>query len=84
MKKYSINLVLPQCRALLGHSLKKYSNFLALINKSSYKLYYKNQLKYFLDIIKTIFRFLDPHDPPTNKKKKNENFTYGVLGIKIG
>mgnify|MGYP006975720880 CR=1 FL=1 len=71
MKKYSINLVLPQCRALLGHSLKKYSNFLALINKSSYKLYYKPQLKYFLDIIKTIFRFLGtPMTPLQTKRRK--------------
>ena len=28
--------------------------------------------------------FLDFWDPPTNKKKKRENFTFGVLGIKIG
>ena len=30
-------------------------------------------------------RFLGPSGtPPTTKKKKSENFTYGVLGIKIG
>ena len=42
--------------------------------------FYKPQLKYFLDIIKI---FLDIWDPRTTKKKKSENFTYGMLGIKI-
>ena len=28
--------------------------------------------------------FLDFWDPPTTKKKKSENFTCEVLGIKIG
>ena len=30
------------------------------------------------------FFFLDFWDPPTIKKKKYENFTYGVSGIRIG
>ena len=30
------------------------------------------------------FIFFRVLGPPTNKMKKNKNFTYGVLGIKIG
>ena len=29
-------------------------------------------------------KYLDFWDPPTNKKKKSDNFTNGVFGIKIG
>ena len=38
-------------------------------------------MTYFLDIVKIFFGFWDP---PTTKKKKSKNFTYGVVGIKIG
>ena len=54
--------------------------FFALIKK----IFLQNLVEIIFNIIENIFKFWDPWDPPTTKKKKIENFTYGVLGIKIG
>ena len=50
-------------------------------NISYFFLNHKIFLQNLVEIKKNIFRFLGT---PYNQKKKSENFTYGVLGIKIG
>ena len=70
-----IYLVLPPRRALLRHLVQKYFFVFALIEKIF--------LQSLVEIIFKIFlKFLGPRR--TTKKKKSENFTHGVLGIKIG
>ena len=68
---------IPLRRALSGHSVQKYFEFVCF-----------NQKILLQTLVEIIFRyhkiFLEFWDPPTNKMKKNKMVTYGVLGIKIG
>ena len=47
MKKKSKNLVLPTCRALLGHPVQKYLIFFAFMKK----IFLQTLVELFLDII---------------------------------
>ena len=55
--------------------------FFALIKK----FFLQTLVEIFFRYYKKYFKiFGTPWDPPTTNKKKSENFTYGVLSIKIG
>ena len=81
MKFFFDKFCLHPLNALLGHLVQKY-----------FFIFCFNQKNFFQTLVEIIFRyhekipldFWDALGPPYNRKEENENFTYGVLAIKIG
>ena len=65
-------------QSTFGTLSTKYLTFFAFIKK----IFLQTLVEIFFRYHKKYFKFLG--SPGTTKKNKSENFTYGVLGIKIG